>query len=147
MFFLLNIIWKTHTWLTYSVIVDVLQDIINNKPCLSPNEMTEDQLLMDLVQQGRNTSGSREDMVSRLMDQYLGPKSLFFLKEKITDNLNYMNHLVWFSFAIVSYDRFAMLSCRLSIDVLHNAQGCVLHLWQELFGCWVLCQSGVVFLD
>lgn len=74
--------------------MDVLQDIINNKPCLSPNEMTEDQLLMDLVQQGRNTSGSREDMVSRLMDQYLGPKSLFFLKEKITDNLNYMKRLV-----------------------------------------------------
>lgn len=56
--------------------------------------MTEDQLLMELVQQGRNTSGSREDMVSRLIDQYLGPKSLFFLKEKITDNLNYMNRLV-----------------------------------------------------
>lgn len=144
MFFLLNIIWKTHTWPTYSVIVDVLQDIINNKPCLSPNEMTEDQLLMDLVQQGRNTSGSREDMVSRLMDQYLGPNHFF---PKRRNNWQFELYEVWFSFAIVSYNRFAMLLCRLSIDVLHNAQGCVLHLWQELFGCWVLCQSGVVFLD
>ncbi|XP_078336896.1 uncharacterized protein LOC144626511 [Crassostrea virginica] len=48
-----------------------IKDIINYNPCLSPNEMTEDQLIMELIQQGKNTSGSREVLASRLMDQYL----------------------------------------------------------------------------
>ena len=36
---------------------------------------------------------------------------------------------------------------RVPTDVLHNAQKCLLHIWEELPWSWVLCWSGVVILD
>lgn len=44
------------------------QELIENKPCVSPHEMTEDQLMNELIERGKDASGSREDMVAKLLE-------------------------------------------------------------------------------
>lgn len=44
-----------------------VQEIIDNKPCLKPSEMSEDQLSLELKERGKNSSRSREEMADRLL--------------------------------------------------------------------------------
>ena len=44
------------------------QELIENKPCVSPHEMTDDQLMNELMERGKDSSGSREDMLKRLLE-------------------------------------------------------------------------------
>lgn len=45
-----------------------MQELIENKPCVSPHEMTEDQLINELIERGKDASGSREEMLARLLE-------------------------------------------------------------------------------
>lgn len=43
------------------------QDIIDNTTCRNPYEMTEDQLVNELTERGKDTKGSREQLIDRLV--------------------------------------------------------------------------------
>eukprot|EP00105_Crassostrea_gigas_P044415 XP_019928563.1 PREDICTED: uncharacterized protein LOC105342369 [Crassostrea gigas] len=45
-----------------------IKELIENKPCVSPHEMTEDQLMNELMERGKDSSGSREEMLARLLE-------------------------------------------------------------------------------
>lgn len=45
-----------------------IQDIIDNTPCRNPYEMTEDQLINELTERGKDTKGSREQLLERLVN-------------------------------------------------------------------------------
>lgn len=57
------------------------QDIIDNTTCRNPYEMTEDQLVNELTERGKDSKGSREQLVERLVksDKCNGSANLFFL--------------------------------------------------------------------
>ena len=42
------------------------QDIIDNKPCKNPYEMTDEQLRTTLTEMGRSPNGTREQMISNI---------------------------------------------------------------------------------
>lgn len=55
------------------------QDIIDNTTCRNPYEMTEDQLVNELTERGKDSKGSREQLVERLVksDKCNGSANLF----------------------------------------------------------------------
>jgi hypothetical protein len=42
------------------------QKLIDNKPCLNPAEATDEQLKQELLERGKLTTGTREQMITRL---------------------------------------------------------------------------------
>lgn len=48
-------------------IIITIKEIIDDTKCRNPYEMTEDQLVNELTERGKDTKGSREQLVERLL--------------------------------------------------------------------------------
>ena len=66
--------WYNYYVVTHSYLNTWLfQDTINNKPCKSPDAMTDDELRTELISRGLSAAGNRETMKETL---YYGDESI-----------------------------------------------------------------------
>ncbi|XP_041378093.1 uncharacterized protein LOC121390363 [Gigantopelta aegis] len=47
-------------------VIKILKEMIDNKPCFNPHQMTDEQLRNELTERGMNPEGSRKAMIARL---------------------------------------------------------------------------------
>ena len=72
------------------------KELIENKPCVSPHEMTEDQLVNELTERGKAATGSREEMLARLLELEQSTSCIKFIlirrmifSSQVSDVFNY----------------------------------------------------------
>ncbi|CAG2196998.1 unnamed protein product [Mytilus edulis] len=56
----------TETKEKLAVVLKTIRDLIDNKPCLNPAQTTDEELKQELSDRGHSTTGTREQMISRL---------------------------------------------------------------------------------
>ncbi|XP_062616058.1 uncharacterized protein LOC134277763, partial [Saccostrea cucullata] len=44
-----------------------IKELIDNKPCVSPQQMTDDELMNELIERGKRATGTREEMIDTLL--------------------------------------------------------------------------------
>ncbi|XP_076076028.1 uncharacterized protein LOC143046852 [Mytilus galloprovincialis] len=56
----------TETKEKLAVVLKTIRDLIDNKPCLNPAQATDEELKQELSDRGHSTTGTREQLISRL---------------------------------------------------------------------------------